>query len=58
METTEFTPVSQESPRQTQSRLCCPICCGPMIVLRSESRCCQCFFRMCESCDSAPEPDG
>jgi len=36
----------------------CPLCGSPLVLLRDESRCCRCFFRQCESCDGAPEPDG
>ena len=46
-----------EATRATRSACICPICAGPMIVLRDEARCCRCNFKMCESCEGDREPD-
>jgi hypothetical protein len=56
MDATE-TRLPPEMSRSTRGKVACPICGGPMIVLRDECRCCQCNFRMCESCEGDHEPD-
>jgi hypothetical protein len=57
MEATE-TRLPNEKNSQLEKQLRCPLCAGIMLVLRDERRCCQCYFRICESCEGDREPDG
>ncbi|MBI2805457.1 MAG: hypothetical protein HYX68_10815 [Planctomycetes bacterium] len=57
MDTVDFT-LTQDGATQCLTQQRCPICGGALIEIRTESRCCQCFFRICDGCDGAHEPDG
>jgi len=50
METANPMAVLLPAPRETSCPVRCPLCNGPMLELRGQWQCGQCFFTICEEC--------
>ena len=48
------TPQPEECPPAART---CPVCGGPFIPLRGQSRCSRCHFALCEGCEGGTAED-